>query len=136
MGGDGSMHVDSKKGWVKDKDGDSKIVVKTAGNSGTFYTDANCSFTKSDGRGGTINVTASAFLWTDDDQLFDISPMDINAWNVKVTNGHTTTTVSSPGSVLQLYTDLGGFDQSKHGARQHDSLGEITAITVTGSVTP
>jgi hypothetical protein len=132
MVGDGSLHVDSKKGWVKDDDNDSTIVVKTAGNSGSFYTDANCSFSKPDG----TKVTASAFLWTDDDQLVDISPKDISAWKVTVTDGHTTITISAPSNVLQLYTDLGGFDKTKHGTRQHDSLGEITAVTVVGSASP
>ena len=144
--GDGSLHGHSKKGWLTDADGDMMIVpvTDTANGVGSFRNDSDCK----------VNGTsASAFLWTDDDSLYDISPSSSSGagWKVSILHDHrndstdkhmgATVTIQVVNSQLQITTDKGSFDASKKNNdhdghnREHNWPDVVTSITVQGAST-
>jgi hypothetical protein len=130
--GDGSLHAHSEKDWMSDKDGEAVIQPKPSdGKSGAFYKDTDCQFLAND---NVTIVSATAFLWTDDDRVYDISPKD-NTWMVKITdNNKTAVTIQVVNNLLQFSVDNGAaFDKGKYHERQHNKPGEVTKIVVQGS---
>ena len=97
--GDGSLHVHSKNGWANDVS--AGVVIKPSGTS--FTSSNNC---------GTFGTApAKAFLWTDEDATYDISPANFASWQVVITNDsnhqNAVVTVSAPGGVLQITASQG-----------------------------
>ena len=134
--GDGSMRGHSANDWRTDADGGVTIVAKNPGGdgAGSFHQGGQCAIPNG-------NQNASAFLWTDFDDLpHDISPTNlnnVNGWSVtladannaqlKVTiaNGHVQLVASGSGSPK--------FDNAKaddEHERRLSPAGKVRTITV------
>ena len=130
MVGDGSLHAHSRNHWRTDgADGDTKIVP----NTGTLQT--SCDFSPTV---GTTTNPASAFLWTDDENIYDVSPKD-STWSIVITNRNgSTVTISLKGTDLQFITDNGSsFTSSANGGEDYDRRqtpsSPVASIVVTGA---
>jgi hypothetical protein len=140
--GDGSLHVHSKFKWLDpDPDPTNHMIIQPLGNppdhTPSFQT--NCNVTDASGN----QVSLSAFLWIDDGKLYDISPLSLATWKVKLThnNGNgPAVTVTARNGVLQISSDKGGFEavwphDHDRNNRQHNWPDVISKIEVQGVVT-
>jgi hypothetical protein len=135
--GDGSFHAHSKNDWMADQNNHMTILPNTpSGNAGSFYQDSDCSFP--DPADITKTVKATAFLWTDEDNIYDISPKSAALWEIKVThaNGHVVT-ISIVNNYLQFASDNNSaFDAAQNDDdrdRRHSPAGKVIAIDVKGA---
>lgn len=113
--GDGSLHTHSKSAWLTNRPGDTTIVPVTDSSNGVgaFYADSDCKFPKG---GNTVN--ASAFLWTDEDNIYDLSPSgSVSNWQVVVKheNGYYVSISVNANNQLQFVASSGSsFDVAKN----------------------
>jgi hypothetical protein len=147
--GDGSLHAHSGLDWVT-PDLNNHMIIQPWGDSqartGTFYPGGECAnITPSNPNGYTPN--ASAFLWTDDDNFYDISPQ-ASSWTVTIAHDHRTdatnkhlgpnVTVTFVSNQLLIATDQGSFEAAKGGKndgfnRHHNMPDVVTSIKVSGA---
>jgi hypothetical protein len=98
------------------------------------------------------NTLPAAFLWTDDDKVYDISPTSSNGsgWMITIYHDHRndsndkhagpTVTVAFTGTsnALQIKSDKGAFDKVKANDHDENNRGHnwpdvVTKISVTGA---
>jgi hypothetical protein len=140
--GDGSLGAHSKNGWLNpdpNPPGDGSVIQPLGDTSTpTFHTDGQCNFIDASGN----TVVASAYLWTDTDTFYDISPGSVSTnWLVTITHGTTgpVVTISLVGGLLQIKTSGGSiFDSVKphdhdEKVRENNWPDVVTSIVVQGT---
>ena len=108
--GDGSFHAHSQLDWIS-PDLSSGMIIRPKATSGakpgSFSAGGPCAFKD---KNKTVH-NAAAFLWTDEENLYDISPTNLNdtsKWSIVITHNNHVVTVSVVSGFLQIASDSGG----------------------------
>jgi hypothetical protein len=130
---DGSLHAHSRGTWLADAGAGSPQTIQPKPANGTLKTNCN---------GVQVNSkNVQAYLWTDDDKLYDLTPAAGATLKIKIQHdsggagGQPYVTISvPPGGQLTITTDQGSFDgDTTYNNRMHSRRGTVESINVTGT---
>jgi hypothetical protein len=142
---DGSLHAHSKPAltippnppWLADQ--------PTATGSGQIIQPYPPNGTLSSGCTDMVvnSNKASAYLWTDDENAYDITPSALETLKITITHDSSGTTSDSkviikvpPNGQLTITTNDGSFDRPDLSNRLHSRRGNVESIKVEGSAIP